>query len=151
MFQENVLLSLMMVSQAKQQMSTYLFPTAKKEDKKSLWCVYWNCLRVCARVKCGRWLTGDCCVQATDADCVDRLLQCMRTAAPLFSVSILVELSHTFTIQVSRDSSVVRVIYLWLKGLGFETQQEWQENFLLQGKLSALTYFNIHSTPVLLQ
>ena len=50
------------------------------------------------------------------------------------------------------DSSVVRVPDSWLKGHGFESLQERQENFLLQGRLSVLTlYFGIRSTPVLLQ
>ena len=45
------------------------------------------------------------------------------------------------------DSSVVRAPDLWLKGHGFESLQERRENFLLQGRLSVLTYFGIRSTP----
>ena len=37
------------------------------------------------------------------------------------------------------DRSVVRVPDLWLKGHRFESPQERQENFLLQGQLSVLT------------
>ena len=51
----------------------------------------------------------------------------------------------------SWDSSVVRASDSWLKGHGFESLQEQQENFLLQGPLSVLTHFGIRSTPVLPQ
>ena len=48
----------------------------------------------------------------------------------------------------SRDSSVVRAPDLWLKGHnhGFEFLQEWQENFLLQGKLSVVLFqYSFHA------
>ena len=38
-----------------------------------------------------------------------------------------------------RDSSVVKALDSWLKGCGFESLQEQQDNFLLQGQLSVLT------------
>ena len=50
-----------------------------------------------------------------------------------------------------RDSSVVRALDSWLKGRGFKSVLERQENVLLQGRLSVLTNFGIHSTPVLPQ
>ena len=47
-----------------------------------------------------------------------------------------------------RDSSGVRAPDLWLKGHGFESLQERQENFVLQRQLAVLTsYFSICSTP----
>ena len=45
--------------------------------------------------------------------------------------------------QGGRDSSVVRVPDSWLKGHGFESLQERQENFLLQGWLSVLTLISV--------
>ena len=47
----------------------------------------------------------------------------------------------------SRDRSVVRVLDLQLKGRGFESLQEWQENFLLQDQLFVLTYFVSRKKP----
>ena len=43
----------------------------------------------------------------------------------------------------SRDSSVVRVPDVWLKGCRFESLQKWQENFLLRGQLSVLTFTSV--------
>ena len=43
----------------------------------------------------------------------------------------------------SRDRSVVRVLDLQLKGRGFESLQEWQENFLLQDQLFVLTLISV--------
>ena len=45
------------------------------------------------------------------------------------------------------DSSVVRAPNSWLKGRWFEFLLEWRDNFLLQCRLSVLTYFGIRSTP----
>ena len=45
---------------------------------------------------------------------------------------------------------MVRAPDSWLKGPRFECLQDPRENFLLQGRLSVLTYFGIRSTPVLL-
>ena len=42
-----------------------------------------------------------------------------------------------------QDWSVVRVPGSRLKGHGFESQQEWQENFLLQGHLSVQTLISV--------
>jgi len=39
----------------------------------------------------------------------------------------------------NRNSSAVRVLDLWLQGHGFVSWQEWRENGLLQGQISALT------------
>ena len=44
-------------------------------------------------------------------------------------------------------SSNSRVPDWWWKGHGFDSWQEQQENFLLQGQLSVLTHFGIHSAP----
>ena len=57
----------------------------------------------------------------------------------------------TVTSDGEWDSSVVRAPDSWLKGRGFESLLERRENFLLQGRLSVLTHFGIHSTPVLPQ
>ena len=57
----------------------------------------------------------------------------------------------TNIISGSGNSLVVRASDSWLKGPRFKSQQERRENFLLQGPLSVLTYFSIHSTPVLPQ
>ena len=56
-----------------------------------------------------------------------------------------------FMLDLWEQGSVVRALDSWLKGHGFESGQEWWENFLLQGQPSVLTHFGIHSTPVLLQ
>ena len=45
------------------------------------------------------------------------------------------------------DSSVVRALDLWLKGCGFESLQEWKENFLLWGQLSLLTLILVSVPP----
>ena len=127
----------------------YLFPTAKKEEKPVM-CILKLSACVC---KSEMWQVVDWRLLCAGHRC--RLCGPTATVYEDCSTPLLCEYScgiePQFTIQVSRDSSVVRVIDLWLKGLGFETQQEWQGNFLLLGKLSALTYFDIHSTPVLLQ
>ena len=47
----------------------------------------------------------------------------------------------------SGDSSVVRASDLRLKGPGFESWQEQQENFLLQGQLSVLTLISVSVPP----
>ena len=51
----------------------------------------------------------------------------------------------------SGDGSVIRALDSWAKSRRFESLQEWRESFLLQGQLSVLTYFGIHSTPMLPQ
>ena len=59
---------------------------------------------------------------------------------------------HSVSLFWGGDSLVVRAPESWLKGSGFESLQEWWENFLLQGQFSVLTlYFSIRSTPVLPQ
>ena len=45
------------------------------------------------------------------------------------------------------DSSVVRVPDSWLKGRGFESLLERQDNFLLQGRLSVLTLISVSVPP----
>ena len=45
------------------------------------------------------------------------------------------------------DSSVVRAPDSWLKGRGFESQQERRENYLLQGHLSVLTLISVSVPP----
>ena len=47
----------------------------------------------------------------------------------------------------SGDSSVVRVPDSWLKGCGFKSLQQEQENFLLQGRLSVLTLISVSVHP----
>ena len=46
-----------------------------------------------------------------------------------------------------RDSSVVRALDLRLKSCGFESLQEWWENFILQGRLSVLTFISVSLPP----
>ena len=46
------------------------------------------------------------------------------------------------------DSSAVRAPDSWLKGRGFESLQEQQENFLLQGQLSVLTLISVSVPPL---
>ena len=43
--------------------------------------------------------------------------------------------------------SVVRAPDSWSKGRGFESLQEWRENFLLQGQLSVLTVISVSVPP----
>ena len=45
------------------------------------------------------------------------------------------------------DSSVVKAPDSWLKGRGFESLQERQENFLLHGRLSVLTLISVSVPP----
>ena len=45
------------------------------------------------------------------------------------------------------DSSVVRALDSWSKGRRFESLQERQENFLLQGQLSVLTLISVSVPP----
>ena len=45
------------------------------------------------------------------------------------------------------DSSMVRAPDSWLKGRGFESLLERQENFLLQGRLSVLTLISVSVPP----
>ena len=54
---------------------------------------------------------------------------------PKISVKNLSSL-FMFLIVGSRDCSMVRITDSWAKGLRFKSQQEWQENLLLQGQLS---------------
>ena len=62
------------------------------------------------------------------------------------SFSFTMELSGAAKQQITciqhgcRDSSVVRAPDSWLKGSGFESLQEWRDNFLLQGRLSVLLF-----------
>ena len=48
----------------------------------------------------------------------------------------------------SGDSSVVRAPDSCLKGRRFESLQEQQENFLLQGQLSVLTLISVIVSPM---
>ena len=48
----------------------------------------------------------------------------------------------------SGDSSVVRVLDLWSKGLGFESREEQWDNFLLLGQLSVLTLISVSVPPL---
>ena len=62
--------------------------------------------------------------------------------------SLVVDECTPLLVLGSGNSSVVRAPDSWLKGRRFESLQEQQENFLLQGQLSVLTfYFSIRSTP----
>ena len=47
----------------------------------------------------------------------------------------------------SGDRSVVRAPDSWLKVHGFESPQEWWENFLLRGQLSVLTLISVSIPP----
>ena len=49
---------------------------------------------------------------------------------------------------LSGDSSVVRAPDLRLKGHGFESLQEQQENFLVQAQLSVLTLISVSVPPL---
>ena len=42
---------------------------------------------------------------------------------------------------------MVRALDSWSKGRGFESLQEWRENFLLQGRLSVLTLISVSVPP----
>ena len=48
----------------------------------------------------------------------------------------------------SKDSSVVRALDSRLKGHGFESLHEQQDNFLLQGQLSVLTLISVSVPPL---
>ena len=46
------------------------------------------------------------------------------------------------------DSSVVRAPDSWLKGRGFKSLQEQQENFVFQGQPSVLTLISVSIPPL---
>ena len=50
--------------------------------------------------------------------------------------------------QRTGDSSLVRALVSWSKGLGFESLQGWWENFLLLGQLSVLTLISVSVPPL---
>ena len=59
---------------------------------------------------------------------------------------IIVTLSYKISHKSgSRDSSAVRARDSWLKGPRFESLQERQDNFLLQGQLSVLTFVSVYT------
>ena len=62
--------------------------------------------------------------------------------------SLVVDEHTPLLVLGSGNSSVVRALDSWLKGCRFESLQEQQKNFILQGQLSVLTFYSsIHSTP----
>ena len=57
-------------------------------------------------------------------------------------------INHSLWDFGEHDGSVGRAPDSWLKGHGFESQQEQQENFLLQGQLSVLTLISVSVPPL---